>query len=249
MADSLNLSQDGQALMALIKSEFENLKSELRTELQAVYKEKFKLISVLQTEVTDLRGQVKKLQNDVDNANQYERKDVLILSGSSIPAVGEQTNEDCNALVCELVNRHLGVVIVPNDINTSHRLQPKKRSSASAGPIRTNIIVKLCKRDLKKRIILASKKGNRKDAVLYANESLTPQRRMIFNSLRRMKADKNTVVRGCSTVDGKIFAFTPPLPNQRMDQKHHISNLEALKVFCREYVKKPLDAFLDEFTN
>ena len=116
MADSLNLSQDGQALMALIKSEFENLKSELRTELQAVYKEKFKLISVLQTEVTDLRGQVKKLQDDVDNANQYERKDVLILSGSSIPAVGEQTNEDCNALVCELVNRHLGVVIVPNDI-------------------------------------------------------------------------------------------------------------------------------------
>ena len=125
MADSLNLSQDGQALMALIKSEFENLKTELRTELQAVYKEKFKLISVLQTEVTDLRGQVKKLQDDVDNANQYERKDVLILSGSSIPAVGEQNNEDCNALVCELVNRHLGVGMVPNDINTSHRLQPK----------------------------------------------------------------------------------------------------------------------------
>ena len=78
---------------------------------------------------------------------------------------------------------------------------------------------------------------------LYANESLTSTRRRIFTALRRMKADVPNIIKGCTTRDGKILAFTPPAHGQTRDRQHVITNLAQLEDFCHEFVKKTLDSF------
>ena len=61
-----------------------------------------------------------------------------------------------------------------------------------------------------------------------------------------MKADAPTLVKGCTTRDGRILAFTPPAPGQTRDRRQAISNVTELEEFCRVFVKKPLDDFLQQ---
>ena len=81
---------------------------------------------------------------------------------------------------------------------------------------------------------------------LFANESLTPLRRKMYTALRMMRKKAPEVVKGCTSMDGKIFAFTSPTAPNGCDQKHHIEDWEALQNFCRDFVKWPLDSFLHE---
>ena len=239
-----NLSPDSQVLLDLFREEMDKLKTDLRVELTQLIGNKFQEVDELKTRVQSLEAQLSKIHNDLDWSDQYERKDMIILSGPAIPPVGEENDpEFCNNLVRRIVKENLNVDLAPQDINTCHRLQPRKRSATNA-PIKTNIVIKFCRRDLKKKVIMASKK-KRTDPKLFANESLTTTRRNIFQALRKMKADNNSQVKGCTTMDGKIYAYTKPLANQRTDQKHHISNMVDLRDFCRKFVQKPLETFLE----
>ena len=117
------------------------------------------------------------------------------------------------------------------------------------GPDNRPIIVKLCQRDLKSSIITASK-NQPTPKQLYASESLTPKRRKIFNTLRAMKRQHPELIRGFSTVDGRVFAYTknPTGSETARDKRHLVNTYDAMVEFCREHIKKPIEAFLDSWT-
>ena len=182
----------------------------------------------------------KKLQvahNRMDATDQYSRKDSVILSGPAVPPM--QGEEDTLELVQKLVKDHLNIVVSQQDISTTHRLGPVRAST----PSKRNIFVKFARRDVKKELILKSKNRNR-NATLFANESLTPLRKKMFNALRSMRKGVPDIVKGSTSMEGKVYAFTPPLAENGRDQRHYIEDWDALKTFCRDYVKKPLDSFL-----
>ena len=117
-------------------------------------------------------------------------------------------------------------------------------------PDRRSIIVKFCRRDCKRSVISASRKT--KDSGIFVNECLTPVRKSIFNALLAMKRSHPDLVKGCATFDGRVFAFTKPAPFSpapARDQRHLISSFDGLRKFCCEYVKKPLDSFLESPTH
>ena len=265
--DPTILSPEGQTLLTFIQAEFNKFTTTINSDLErnchkinenclAILNQKFAEVESLKQEVTVLKTQIQKLQgiqdsrdaqiqemqDDADAANQYERKDTLILSGSAIPIMTE--SENSNELVLKLVKDKLKINMRPEDINTCHRLGPISRANLG----KRNIIVKLCRRDMKKQILIASKKQDKgANEKLYCNESLSPLRRKMFNCLRKMKADDSTLVRGCSTMDGKVYAFTPPVAPNSRDQRHYIENMDSLQKFCREYVKQPIDRFLEHY--
>ena len=215
--------------MAQIAESFDKFKTDM---LEARDRE----IEDLKLTVTNFETAIQTLEDQKDNAEQYSRKDSIILTG---PAVGPLTaDENTRDHVVSLIQDKLKVPITHTDISTTHRLGPLRSST----PGKRNIYVKLVRRDTKKLIISSCKA--KKTGQLYANESLTPLRRKLFNTLRKMKKDVPALVKGSSTLDGKVYAYTPPINGNTRDQRHRISDWDALKDFCRQFVKQPLDSFL-----
>ena len=234
-----HLSTEGN----LIMSELKNLRTELSTmksEFSDLLSKKNETIQKLEEEVNKLNSKVEKLESLIDDGDAYERRDTVIISGSSIPPVSQ--GEICTNIARQLLQEKLNLVIPETDISTAHRLGKKTNTQS---PDTRSIIVKFCRRDSKRRAIAASK--HLRNPAIYINESLTPMRRTIFKTLRSMKRAHPDLVRGCTTYEGRVFAFTKSTvaSAQNRDKRHLINSYGDLIGFCREYVKKPLDLFLD----
>ena len=215
---------------------FSDIKNELR-ELKEVLQSKDNQISRLESKVESIQAELSDSHKKQDATDQYSRKDSLILSGPALPPF--QAEENTMEVVQKLIMDHLSVEVHPNDISITHRLGPIKAST----PNKRNIYVKFARRNMKKEIIVKSR-GRNRSANLFANESITPLRRKMYNALRAMKKNAPDVIKGCTSMEGKIFAFTPPATTNGRDRKHFIEDWAALQTFCREYVKAPLDGFL-----
>ena len=235
-ATSSGSSSDSPITIAYMDQKF----SEMEREFTALLEEKVEAINFLRTRVKTLEDQLKKIQDSIDDNEAYERRDCLVLAGPVLPEVS--TGELCTNHVVNLVSQKLQININPSDISVSHRLGPKRPSQ---GPDKRPIIAKLCRRDLKREVLQAAR--SRRVAGFFVSESLTPVRRTIFNALRKMRKSHPTVVKGVSTQDGRVFAFTKPInpsATNARDQKHLIKNHNCLVEFCRDFVKRPLDQFL-----
>ena len=218
---------------------FQDLEQKFMTMLQAKNDE----IASLNEMVTSLKSKVSKLESSIDDADAYERRDTVIIAGSSIP--NETAGEICTNLVTSIVKEKLKLQISPSDISTAHRLGRKNNNQV---PDCRNFIVKFCRRDVKKQVIVASRKL--RNAGIYVNESLTPLRRSIFNTVRSMKRAHPDLVKGCSSYEGRVYVYTSPAnPSQTRDRRHLLSSNEDLKEFCREYIKQPLENFLTSMQN
>ena len=223
--------------MAQIAESFDKFKTDM---LEARDRE----IEDLKLTVTNFETAIQTLEDQKDNAEQYSRKDSIILTG---PAVGPLTaDENTRDHVVSLIQDKLKVPITHTDISTTHRLGPIRRPTPGTSE-RRNIYVKFVRRDTKKDVLQASKK-QAKNAPLIAHESLTEKRRNMLKSLQSMKKAFPERVKGCTSMDGKLYAFTPPLPGQTRDHRHLIANMETLQYFCSKFVQKPLQDFLGSFT-
>ena len=189
------LSEDGKRIVQALREEFEKVKDDLNRELN----ERTNEIKALNEEVCRLRSRVNKLEEKVDDAEAYERRDTLVFSGEAIPQVSD--DENCTLEVCNLVKDKLKVQILPTDISTAHRLGKKPSNQQTD---RRNIIVKLCRRDLKRDILFACRiiRPN-----MYVNEYLTPVRSTILYVLRRAKKTHGGRIKGCNTIGGRVFAW------------------------------------------
>ena len=228
------LSEDGQLIVSVLMNEFSKVHSQLASKNEE--------IACLKSEVNSLHSKVTNLESQIDEANAYERRDALVISGKDLPP--SSNDENCSEIVKKLVKEKLRLEIDANSISTAHRLGKK---DTNAQQDNRSIIVKLCRRETKYQIYSASR--TIRNPGLYVNESLTPTRRTVLYALRQMKRAHPNIVKGCSSFDGKIFAYTKPetsSPNAR-NVRHLVNTREKLQLFCRDFIKKPLDVFVNSW--
>ena len=117
------------------------------------------------------------------------------------------------------------------------------------GEDKRSLVVKLCRRDLKRELISASKRQQRPSNFLI-NESLSPLRQNILYSLRRIRSSHPNILSGCTSIDGRIFAYTKPPDTSRSsrDIRHLINTKESLQTFCNDYIKRPLEEFVQNWS-
>ena len=153
-------------------------------------------------DIGTLTNRVKELEAQLEEQQQYSRRDCMIFSGPSLPK--EEANEDTTKLIIQAIIDKHKIVIKSSDISTSHRLGPKPKPSTSpnapAARVRP-IIVKFVSRSTKADVTSAAIAA-RTD--LYANESLTPQRLDLLRRVRAIRAKRRDDFLACHTNEGKI---------------------------------------------
>ena len=150
---------------------------------------------------------------------------------------GENTTE----IACNLIKNKLKINLIPTDISTSHRLGRKPQDAQR--PDKRKLILKLCRRDLKKDLLYASK-SIKPD--IYVNESLTPQRNTILYVLRQMKRLHPTIMKGSTTIDGRVFAWIST-GNGDATRRILVNSREKLGELSRNYLDKPVEDFIPQW--
>ena len=239
LLDSSKLSKEGKAIVQLITGHIDIL----REEFGDIFREKDKEISNLKLELRSLRVKMAILEERHDDADAYERRDTLLISGDGVPHVA--AGENCNALVCSIVKEKLKINIFPNDISTSHRTGPKPRSPQVED--KRNIIVKLCRRDFKGELLSACRKCKPN---FYINESLTPTRSSILYALRKAKRMSPGVVAGCNSENGRVYAYVKnrdAAGDVTRNKKLLINTRLKLEDFCNNVLKVPVSSLISEW--
>ena len=202
-----------------MRAELDDFKSEMRSLLR----EKEEEVTRLKSEVSDLRAKVLKLEVKLDDTDAYERRDTIVFSGEGIP---ENTqSENCSAIVCDLLRDKLNLNVSNSDLSTCHRLGKRPITQKSD---RRKIIVKLCRRDLKKDILSACKSTKPN---FYANEDLiTPVKNSILFALRKIKREFPGSVKGAGSRDGRVYVYVQcrNSPPGSRDKKIHVNSYEHL---------------------
>ena len=246
-----SLSADSKLLIALLREEFSKLNGEIvdsRNHFTQILSEKQEEVESLKCEVDTLKSKILKLEQAVDDADAYERRDTVIVSGPGIPVF--ERGENSSELVREAIQSNLQLNVSPTDISTAHRIGGKP---ANQSPDKRSFIVKFCRRDLKRDVIFASKNQRRvqQNQKIFVNDNLTPLRRSIFKTLRHIRREHPTIIKGVGVYEGKIFAYTNSEGTNpdRKDKRHLINSKECLSNFCINFIKKSLDEYLEHFRN
>ena len=195
---------------------------------------------------------ISSLEEKIDATEAYERRDTAILSGA-IPPVSP--NEDIRQVTVDLIkSKYRNIDISLKDISVCHRLQTKSRTDANQKP--PNIYVKFVRRDSKRELIRASKEQAR-DAQnkVFANESLTPNRTSILQTLLKIKKT-NTTIKRVTSIEGQVYAYTAShgqtttadgSSRRPRDQRHVLNTKEQLQVFCDTFLRQPLEDLVDSW--
>ena len=228
------LKGDSKQIVTIMMQEFSKLRNEFSESLRSKTQE----IDQLKSQVGELRQKVDKLETNLDDADAYERRDTLIISGSSVPAA--TTGENCSSLVQNLARSALSIELPLTEINTVHRLGKKPDNQV---PDKRPIILKLCRRDTKHQLVSAARRM--RPSNLFVNESLTAPRRKILHVLRMMKRSHPNLLNGCSSYDGNIYAYTKD--GSSRNQRHLVNSYPMLVAFTREHIRVPIETFLDSW--
>ena len=239
-----------------MKKNFDEMKAE-NSNLNSVLTSKCQQIESLTVEVSTLRKKVLHLENSLDDEDAYVRRETIIFNGTAIPP--SLPGEICNSVIREVIKDKLKIELQESDISVAHRAGKKP---VSQGPDRRGIHVRFCRRDVKRQLIMTKRDNSDQKNTLYTNESLTPKRSSILFTLRQMKKKFPDLVKGCTSQDGRVFAFTPSPAAaasraeagasgsnvsvlRARDRKHLVNSQEALIEFSREFIQIPLDVFLE----
>ena len=226
------LSNDNQHVVSIILKGFIRIMSQKDDE-----------ISQLQGEVSQLKKRIEKLEEVVDANSSYERRDTLVVRGE-IPAHEEE--EDCIRIVSTLFRSQLKINMNAEDISTAHRLGGKPRTQ---GPDKRDIILKLCRRDLKKDILAACRQMK---PYFFVNESLTPTRSTVMYVLRQTKKRFPGKIGNCRSFDGNVNVFIPMTHDTEGHQNRYrklvINTTIALDDFLREHLSCSSSDFVNSWT-
>ena len=174
-----------------------------------------------------LQDKISDLESNLDNVDQYERRDTIILSGPSIPA--ETNTEHTTSVVVNTIKDNLKINLKDSDISVSHRLGSQKQQRNRP------IIVKLTNRTLKHDLIGACIQLKPQ---LYINESLTPKRKNLFNTILNIRRQHKAKFQQCYTKEGTIFI---KLHNSTI--KYKIADDKSLMTFLEKYPQM-MDTYL-----
>lgn len=152
-------------------------------------------IASLESENLHLRQRIQQLEESVDNAEQYSRRNCLRVTG-----VPECENENTDDLILNLA-RSIDVELTVQDIDRSHRLG---RPTNGASPRPRDIIVKFIsyrsRAKFYKNRVLTKGRGHRG---VFINEHLTKSRGRLLYLARRLV--KSRQLKSAWTSDGVVL--------------------------------------------
>ncbi len=154
------------------------------------------------------------LEENLDDLEQYSRRNCLLLHG-----VKETKSEDTTTEAINSINMHLGIDLQVKDIDRSHRLgKPKPPGTlgqrSKAGPI----IIKFV--SYQQRQQTYKQKRKMKGTSLLISESLTAKRMNIYRAAQHQV--KEGKIKSTWTTDGKVTILT------KEDRKQIINKISDL---------------------
>lgn len=129
-------------------------------------------------EITELRAQLKDTQSRLNQAEQFSRRNNVIISG-----LAEENNENSETLVMDIAKK-MNLGLAPGDFESVYRLG--KPISGKNRPLLVSFA------SLKKRIEFSKAKKSMKQTAtkIYINDHLTPAHNTLMYELRQMKREK-----------------------------------------------------------
>ena len=224
-----DLGADGKHIVTRLVNEidklresFQQLLTDSTAELRTLVLSKTEEVASLQAQKRDLQHKVDVLQEKLDDAESYSRRDCVILSGRCIPA--ETPSEDTAKVAMELLKNKLNVDLPLSEINMVHRIGKQNVASGINRKCIIKLVLRLKKYDLRKACKTQDKRDTNK---IFVSESLTPTRGKLFFILRKIHADHKTIVKGCTTQDGSVVAYTKPVGGNGRDVRHVLIHMKS----------------------
>ena len=217
--DTSSLTKEGKQIAAVIINH-------IASYFDSVLKGKDAEIEKLTEKMCALEDKVEKLEDALDAAAASERRDNLIVSGNVPPhSVGENTKQ----VLISLLQNKLNLNVDSSDISIVHRVGVKSKTQ---GPDKRNILIKLCRHDLKGDILSACKQMK---PDIYINESLTPIRSNIIYILRKAKRRYPKKIAFCRSFDGNVVVFLPNNQKNSPDKFRRVvvNSKNALQIFLQ----------------
>ena len=181
--------------------------------------------------MSGLKEEIYQLQCDVDEVQQYLRRDCLEITG--IPF---QRDEEPAKIITEMCSA-MEIDVKDHEISIAHRLPDTKSA-------KDRLIVKFVQRTTKDKIYnnrkkiqgksaknLPSFKGNQSSPRLpriFINESLTSYRKKLFNKMYNFK--KNNNFKYIWTINGKIY-----LKQDDLETSYGFTTLEEFEIFRSDF--------------
>ena len=160
--------------------------------------EKKKLINYLREEVSSLKKEHGQLKSDVENQEQYTRRNCFLVHG-----IPEEQGQSTDSIVLNAINEHLEEGLTEVDIEHTHRAGKSKQIKKKPRPI----IIKFVRYNYRCRILLNKKSP--KNTGISITESLTAKLMEILNNAKQCFGFRNF-----RRLDGRIYylaeGFTKP---------------------------------------
>ena len=179
----------------------------------------------LEDENSKLRERVVTLENQMDAANQYSRRNSLRISGVAVPTnLAPMSKEDTDQYVIKMCH-DMGVDMSINDLDRSHRTGKERHNKPR------DILVKFATYNARKRLYQARSSAKDKGySDIYVNEDLTFVRSRLLFLARQLVKSKS--LSQAWTHDGTIL-----LKTTGSETIHRVNNeTEFIKV-CPAYVE------------
>ena len=227
------LSEESRALFMLITNRFDATLRQLEIRMQ----QKDERIDKLERQMLLLQTENVKLGERLEDAESYERRDMIILSGKAIPVVSP--GENVTEVALNTIKRDLKLNLKSDDILVSYRLG---RKPLVQGTDNRSIMIKLRQYDLKENVIRAARRV--KPDGLFLNENLTPNRSTILYGLRQAKRRHPSKITGCGSVNGRVFVWLSAAGTSGRGIKTFINSREKLASFLNDAVGEQLENLL-----
>lgn len=196
-------------------------------------------IDFLLSELKKVKSQLKRSENEKKNEKNRKMKKVMF-TGPSIPSF--ESNEDPSHVLTTVLKDDYNIDVDASELRSvyrrcPHRLQPGSR----------RMIAEFVDSEKKREVMVAIKKKTDIPRTLFVNEILEPQRNTVFTALRNLKRTHSSVIAGCTTINGNVFAYLRTENNQTRSPRISINSRAALLRFCQDYIGS--DVFSDVWQN
>ena len=139
----------------------------MKTEIHQIFQQNTDRIQRSEDEVRSLNNNSKNLEEKADESEEYSTRDTINLSDDVLYVWS--TTANCTQVAMDKLENKLKVTINPGDMSIALRFEKKLANN----PERPQILVKICRRDLKADLIGPVKTV--KPSNFYTSESIIPQ--------------------------------------------------------------------------
>ena len=136
-------------------------------------------VTSLQTKIDNLEAEKSKLADEIDDLEQYSRRNCLLIHG-----IPESQKEDTTAACIENINKKLKVNLNRDHLDRTHRVGKRKPSGEKPRPIIMKFI------SYTKRQAVFTTKKNLKGSNLLITESLTTKRMAVLRAAQKKVRDE-----------------------------------------------------------